>query len=442
MSIIYLRIKIIYNLIRIVWYINKSYIYLGGEIFILNVVCDSNLNNIFYILKTILDIIMIIAPILAIVSLAMHIFEEIIDPDNKKNIQKLKNTIKALMIIFIIPLLINIVTLIIGEKTSLTSCWNNTRRSSIKIKYYDKKENTSKKTKVYTDSKNYHGKTNASGIVSNNPNIFSNLNFTCKSKIVKAQFSCDTLSIVEKHLYELNANNFYNVINSYGGFDAYAKNVGGIFGEYYGKEMPHETTADFQRAAEYVIGWMYMYGWTYWGSPKVFWKNGFYEKYDKSKVQYYNDGHKKQYEHFDPLVSGQRGVNYMATACGELEIFAYDKMGISRKERKQLPKVARLRDLKPGDAILFFNEKVPDKLNEKTWNFGSVRHNVIVGEVYNDRVVIYDVGSYFPKHQNYKRTIYFPNEAAGETDMDAIRKEYSYYGKNVDWAMRRWYDFK
>ena len=268
-----------------------------------------------------------------------------------------------------------------------------------------------------------------------------NLDFSCTSDKVKANFSCETLRIVENHLYELNANNFYDVINSHGGFENYAKSLGGIFGDYYGKEMPHYTAADFQRAAEYVIGWMYMYGWTYWGSPNVFWKNGFYSNYDRGKVQYYNEGHKNIYEHFDPLISGQRGVNYMATACGELEIFAYDKMGIPRKSRNQLPKVARLRDLKVGDAIIFFNEKLPDKLNEKTWNFGNVRHNVVVGEVYSDHLVIYDVGNYFPRHQDYKRVVYFPDEASGESDMDAINKEY-HYGKNADWGMRRWYDFQ
>ena len=116
-------------------------------------------------------------------------------------------------------------------------------------------------------------------------------------------------------------------------------------------------------------------------------------------------------------------------------------MGIPRKSRNQLPKVARLRDLKVGDAIIFFNEKLPDKLNEKTWNFGNVRHNVVVGEVYSDHLVIYDVGNYFPRHQDYKRVVYFPDEASGESDMDAINKEY-HYGKNADWGMRRWYDFQ
>ena len=62
---------------------------------IIEIVCDGNLNNIFYILKTILDIIMIIVPILALVSLSMTIFDSVINPDNKKKLPKFKNTIIA-----------------------------------------------------------------------------------------------------------------------------------------------------------------------------------------------------------------------------------------------------------------------------------------------------------------------------------------------------------
>ena len=85
------------------------------------------------------------------------------------------------------------------------------------------------------------------------------MNFSCTSDNVKAQFSCSTLKIVEKHLYDVNAQNFHQVINSYGGFDNYAKSLGGIFSEYYGKKLNIETETEFQKVAEYTFGWMYMY---------------------------------------------------------------------------------------------------------------------------------------------------------------------------------------
>ena len=421
---------------------------------IMELVCDGNLNNIFYILKTILDIIMIIAPILAIVSLVMHIFNGTIDPDNKKNLTKFKNTIKALMIIFMIPLLINIVTSIVGEKTSLTSCWNNTKRSSIKIKYYDKKEKKSKKTKVYTDPKKYHGKTNAP---STSSNVSSNLNFTCTSTKVKSKFSCDTLRIVEKHLYDFDATNFDKVIASYGGFDSYAKSVGGIFGEYYGKKIPNNTEADFQQAAEYVLGWMYMYGWDYkngfgkneghhnkWGgnnySSDAFYVNGGWERkyvpdYEPYSRKWWTIG-----TNFDHVISGKNGgVGAMSSECGDLEDFVYNKLGIVR-DKQVYPKVTKLRDLKVGDGIYFGKCGSWNMNDESTWKSNCGAHNVVVGEVYSNRIVIYDAAGGFQSHKNYKHIVYFPNSESKEAEKEALSKAYGDLANN--WGVRRWHNFK
>ena len=396
----------------------------------MNISCTSEINNILYIAKNIINIIMIITPILGIVIFSYLLIKMTFAPEEKKLIKNLTNSIKALIIIFFIPMFITIVMYALGDNNNISRCYLESSKIDTNSDYNDSLSKDKTRSSVISNPRDYE------------KGDEKTLDFSCKSKIVKAQFSCPTLRIVENHLHELNANNFHSIIdNQYGGdFGAYAKSLGGVFGEYYGKKMPSETEADFQRAAEYVVGWMYMYGWTYWGSTpsaSVFWKNGFYENYDKNKVQYYNEGAYRGNKNFDVLISAQRGLNNMASACGELEIFAYDKMGISRK--KQLPKVSRLRDLKVGDGVYFFNHKV-DKTSEKDWGIG--RHNVIVGEVYSDYLVFYDVGSYFPKTQNYKRKIYFPNEAAGETDMDAIRKEFPYYDKNVDWGMRRWHEFK
>ena len=186
---------------------------LGDKNMIMEIVCDGNLNNILYILKTILDIIMIIAPILAIVSLAMHIFEGTIDPDNKKNLTKIKNTIKVLMIIFFIPLLLNLVTLIIGEKTSLTSCWNNATKGSIKIKYYDKKEKSSDKTKVYTDTKSYHGKATSPNTIVINNNISVSSDCRTNNDRTRTRFHSDIITVDNK--FSIDAKQNYESDSSY-----------------------------------------------------------------------------------------------------------------------------------------------------------------------------------------------------------------------------------
>ena len=234
---------------------------------------------------------------------------------------------------------------------------------------------------------------------------------------VKAQFSSETMKIVEKHLYDFNANTFYKVINSYGGFNKYAKSLGGIFGEYYGKKITGRTEYDFQMASEYVLGWMYMYGWDYlndagtharWVGPDAFYINGGLMR-------------KRDTPNFDTLISGQHGVNMMASECGCLEIFVYNKLGITRNVQKQKP--TRLKDLKVGDCIYFFDHRV-NKSSEAEWGIG--RHNAIVGEVYSNKIVIYDAGSYYPNHKNYKRTIWLPKTYSEEADYAAVKKTFGY----------------
>ena len=149
---------------------------------------------------------MIIVPILALVSLSMTIFDSVINPDNKKNLSKFKNTIIALMIIFFIPVLINLVTLIIGEKTDITSCWNNARRSSLKTKYYDKEEKTSEKTKVYTDTKNYHGKTTTQDIIINNQVSLSN---DCPSNYGRTRIGFNNVTIESESKFSIDAKQNY-----------------------------------------------------------------------------------------------------------------------------------------------------------------------------------------------------------------------------------------
>ena len=109
----------------------------------------------------------------------------------------------------------------------------------------------------------------------------------------------------------------------------------------------------------------------------------------------------------------------MASNCGDLEVFIYNKLNINRRKFKVF---RRLRDLKVGDCIYF----------------GKQAHNAIIGEVYDDHLVIYDGGSYYTTHKNYKREVYFPVEDSKKADDAAIKKAIGYSG----WVVRRWYDFQ
>ena len=240
------------------------------------IVCDSYLNNVFYIVKNILNIIMIVVPILLIVFGTYSFFKLVQNPDEKKGTKKVINQFIAAGIVFFLPIIVNAVMGLLGDNTKISSCWNNASDNITLSKSYEETDEKERKKFTY-DAKDYE------------KGVGGTLDFTCTSSTVKAQFSCETLSIVEKHLNDFDATNFNSVIDSYGGFDSYAKSVGGIFGEYYGKKMPNVTVSDFQRAAEYVLGWMYMYGWDYmntggrhvkWTGADAFYsKGGFTGKY-------------------------------------------------------------------------------------------------------------------------------------------------------------------
>ena len=396
--------------------------------------CNSeSLQEIFSIVKRIMLLIQIIVPILLIVFASISFMKLVKNPEEKKGTKKIMNQFLAAAIIFFIPLLVNVAMNLVGDKSEISSCWNSANNKMSISKDYQPIGDREKKP-IIKKASDYE-KGTASGY----------LDFGCTSNKVKAQFSCDTLKIVEKYLYDFDATNFNSVINNKysGDFGEYAKSVGGIFGEYYGKKMPHEAEADFQRAAEYVFGWMYMFGWDYKNGDNAnegehkLWGNSHYNGYAPDAF-YVHGGWVGKYLHdsdseykifnstdFDHVISGVNGgVGRMSSECGDGEEFIYNKLGIKRKGMK-LHNYTRLKDLKVGDVIGF-------------WNSNSGGHVAVVGETYDDRVVIYD-GSYMVSSLNYKRVLYFPKNDSIDGDRDVIKNEFKVFDH---WGTRRYYNFK
>ena len=400
---------------------------------------SSSLLGILSIVKRTILLIQIIVPIILMLFGIFSLIKLLKNPEEKDGTKKIINQFIAAAIVFFIPMLVNAVMNLAGSNTNFSSCWNSASDKIIISSKYIKINEKDKKPIIYNAEDYEKG--------------LSNLDFSCTSKTVKAQFSCDTLKIVEKHLYDFDATNFHERIASYGGFDAYAKSLGGIFGEYYGKKIEGRTTRDFQIAAEYVLGWMYMYGWDYyytdedggnaggrvrWRGNDAFYANGgFVGRYisDSSTPQYRGPG-----TNFDNVIStkSQGGsTGRMASACGDLEFFIFNKLNINRTN--QLPKVSRLKELKVGDCLFFGNSPTKwNKFDESNWYNAYGAHNVVIGEVYDDHVVIYDAGSYYPSNQNYKRELYFPKEDTEEADDAEVKKVFGY----SSWGIRRWYDFE
>ena len=62
--------------------------------------------------------------VVAIVGLTVHLIRMMSDPDNKKNKGLIKNWLIALLLLFFLPALINVVMMLFNGKFDLATCWN------------------------------------------------------------------------------------------------------------------------------------------------------------------------------------------------------------------------------------------------------------------------------------------------------------------------------
>lgn len=119
---------------------------------------DPGLGFILLILKRAFIIIQVIVPIILLVSLAYLFTKMVMDPDNKKLINNVRNAIIACVVVFLLPTLVNLTMNILGENYTLSECWNNAYVSSNKTKYISKSsDKNTKKTSVFTKPSDYHG---------------------------------------------------------------------------------------------------------------------------------------------------------------------------------------------------------------------------------------------------------------------------------------------
>ena len=141
---------------------------------ILNIQCNNiMINNFLYIAKNIMNLIMIFAPIMAIISFTIGFSRLLINPDEKKGINKIFNIGKALVIIFFIPVLVNIVMYLLGEN-AISTCYRSAKAPSVANKYVP--VTTEEGKTIFVDPKAYE------------KGVPQNLDFSCSSKIIKAKF--------------------------------------------------------------------------------------------------------------------------------------------------------------------------------------------------------------------------------------------------------------
>lgn len=378
------------------------------------------LNIFFYFAKNIINLIIIIAPILAIISFTLLFFQLMNNPDNDKLIKKLKNAATALVVVFFIPLVVSITMNLVGEKTDLTACYKNATTPELYSQYI-KTSDDDEPTPIYSDPDKYDDGT------------FQQLDFSCKSNYIKAQFSCKTIRIVERHINDFNYYTFDSYINARGGFDKYMNSLGGYFSRYYGEQPKVTTVKEFQEVAEYVLGMIVMYGFDYyngedgkyckWGSnckdmfkirkgelPNPATSDAFYPD-----QMIHNEDGLSDARHFDKLISNEGEIN-MTTCCNWTTDMVYYKAGIFGQGRTSVnssasfAKLGRAKsnkiitnyeEIKPGDLLEWFDNDI-DPNDVSTWK--NWYHVSFVGEVdyKNKTFTAYETGSGLTGSRNHK----------------------------------------
>lgn len=141
---------------------------------ILNVTCnDPGLQNVLAIFKRVLTLIQIIGPIVCIISLIILFINLMSNPEEKKTLAKVRNAVIALVLVFFIPLLVNVCMGLVSEDTDLGACWKNANSKMNTNSTYITTEG--KKSHIIPDPDSYEpgeerSSTNSSSTPNNNGN--------------------------------------------------------------------------------------------------------------------------------------------------------------------------------------------------------------------------------------------------------------------------------
>ena len=80
-----------------------------------------------------LNIIGILVPILLMISLGIKIAKMVANPDNKKGLTQIKNSLIAAAVVFFIPVFVNVLFYSMGEKYNVSSCWMLAKSNSYTV---------------------------------------------------------------------------------------------------------------------------------------------------------------------------------------------------------------------------------------------------------------------------------------------------------------------
>ena len=98
------------------------------------------------LVQKILSIVQIMGPIVLLIALTIHFTKLMINPEEKEASKKIKNSIIATVILFLVPFFINFSMRLLDNSFSISTCWNSKRTLSGSTEYHSTKNN--KKVKI------------------------------------------------------------------------------------------------------------------------------------------------------------------------------------------------------------------------------------------------------------------------------------------------------
>lgn len=91
---------------------------------------DAALANLLVIIQRVMLVFQIVVPIIAIAALVKILLQKVINPENKKTANSIRNWVILLISFFFIPMLVNFVMNLLDDDFSLSACWNYARNNS------------------------------------------------------------------------------------------------------------------------------------------------------------------------------------------------------------------------------------------------------------------------------------------------------------------------
>ena len=122
---------------------------------------DPALSTFLPVVKAIMLIIQIAVPTALLIAFTIEFVKLTINPEQKDGFRKILNKLIAAIIVFVLPIIMNVIMGAVGESTQFSDCWNKAP-SSINIwgdhTYYptdDEKETTSSEATKDKDTSRY-----------------------------------------------------------------------------------------------------------------------------------------------------------------------------------------------------------------------------------------------------------------------------------------------